>query len=54
MGRPFYKLNRNQLLQSPDHIEEKLLQGAKKAREYSIPFLNDVRNAVGIQKLGSN
>lgn len=38
----------DELLQSPDYIEEKLRQGAQKAREYSGPMLDKVRAAVGI------
>ncbi len=38
----------NQLLQSPDHIESVLLKGAEKAREYTVPFLAKLKDAVGI------
>lgn len=41
----------NELIQHPDYIEETLQNGANKAREYSIPFLKDIRNAVGIRVL---
>ncbi len=41
------------LLESPDHIEKVLREGAAKAREYSLPFLHKVRQAVGIQALGT-
>jgi len=36
------------LLQAPDHIADQLRKGAKKAREYSVPFLKQIREAVGI------
>ena len=39
------------LLANPTHIEEVLQQGAEKARAYSKPLLDQVRNAVGIRKI---
>jgi len=39
------------LLQSPDKIEETLVDGARKAREYSVPFMKKLRAAVGIRSL---
>lgn len=39
------------LLANPAHIEEVLQQGAEKARAYSKPLLDQVRNAVGIRKI---
>jgi len=39
------------LLQAPDHIEDQLRKGAEKAREYSIPFLQRIREAVGIRSM---
>ena len=41
-----------ELLQAPDQIEEQLQEGAKKAREISIPFLQELRESVGISKIG--
>ncbi len=41
------------LLETPDHIEKVLREGAAKAREYSVPFLQKIRRAVGIQALGT-
>nr|WP_324259081.1 tryptophan--tRNA ligase [Cellvibrio fontiphilus] len=39
------------LLANPAHIEEVLQQGAEKARVYSKPMLEKVREAVGIRKI---
>jgi tryptophanyl-tRNA synthetase len=39
------------LLEAPEHIEEQLQQGAKKARAVSAPFLQELREAVGISKI---
>lgn len=39
------------LLANPAHIEEVLQQGAAKARAYSQPLLEQVREAVGIRKI---
>lgn len=41
----------NDLLETPDYIEEILLKGQKKARERSIPFLRDIREAIGISPI---
>ena len=41
----------NQLLAEPDHIEAILKKGAEKAREYSVPFLDRLKAAVGISPL---
>ena len=41
-----------ELLQAPKHIEDILQQGAVKAREYSVPFLQELRKAIGFSKLG--
>ena len=40
------------LLRAPDHIEQVLREGAAKAREYSAPFLQRIRQAVGIRPVG--
>ncbi|MGB4877198.1 MAG: tryptophan--tRNA ligase, partial [Candidatus Competibacter sp.] len=37
------------LLEQPDHIERILKRGAARAREYSAPFLQELRRAVGIR-----
>ena len=42
----------HELLQAPDHIEQILKRGAARAREYSVPFLAELRRAVGIRPLG--
>jgi tryptophanyl-tRNA synthetase len=39
------------LLANPNHIEEVLQKGAEKARAYSKPLLEKVRDAVGIRKI---
>ena len=40
----------NELLLDPAHIETILLEGAEKARSYSVPFLKELREAVGIRR----
>jgi tryptophanyl-tRNA synthetase len=40
------------LIAEPDYIESVLQQGARRAREYSVPFLADIRHAVGIRPIG--
>jgi tryptophanyl-tRNA synthetase len=42
----------NSLMDRPREIEEILVAGAEKARQYSIPFIKDIREAMGIRKLG--
>lgn len=42
----------NELMQNPTYVEAELQQGAEKAREYSRPFLDKIRRAVGIAPLG--
>lgn len=39
------------LLQAPEHIEAELQAGAEKARAISVPFMQDLRKAVGIAKI---
>ncbi len=39
------------LLGVPDHIEEQLQEGAKKAREISIPFIQSIRESIGISRI---
>jgi tryptophanyl-tRNA synthetase len=41
------------LMQAPDHIEQQLQEGARKARAISIPFLKELRDAVGIARIGA-
>lgn len=41
----------NRLIQAPGDLDVILKQGAERAREYSVPFLQKIRNAVGIQSL---
>ena len=42
----------NDLIQNPVYIESVLNQGAEKARAHSRPFLDKIRQAVGIAPLG--
>ncbi len=39
------------LMDAPEHIEEQLQEGAAKAREFSIPFMQKLRESVGISKI---
>jgi tryptophanyl-tRNA synthetase len=39
------------LMQAPEHIEEQLQQGAIKARAISMPFIRELRKAVGICRI---
>lgn len=39
------------LMERPQDIEETLLAGAEKARQFSVPFLKQLREAMGIRKL---
>ena len=41
----------NRLIADPAIIEQELLKGAERARELSIPYLEEIRRAVGIRKL---
>jgi tryptophanyl-tRNA synthetase len=41
------------LLQTPEHIEEQLQEGALKARAVSAPFIRELRKAVGISRISS-
>jgi tryptophanyl-tRNA synthetase len=40
------------LLDHPGQVEYELLKGAEKARAVSVPFIAEIRHAVGIRKLG--
>ena len=42
----------HELLAKPAYVEQVLKRGAARAREYSIPFLAELRRAVGIRPLG--
>jgi len=39
------------LMEAPEHIEEQLQEGAVKAREISQPFMQKVRESVGISRI---
>ena len=39
------------LMEAPEHIEEQLQEGAAKAREITVPFMQSVREAVGISRI---
>ena len=39
------------LLDAPDHIEQQLQEGAAKAREISVPFMQKIRQSVGISPI---
>jgi tryptophanyl-tRNA synthetase len=41
----------NQLMDDPAHIEATLRKGAERARAYSVPLMEKVRNAVGISPI---
>lgn len=40
------------LIDDPAIVEQELLKGAERAREISVPYLDEIRHAVGIRKLG--
>jgi tryptophanyl-tRNA synthetase len=40
------------LLDNPSDVEKQLLKGARKAREVSTPFIDEIRHAIGIRRLG--
>jgi tryptophanyl-tRNA synthetase len=39
------------LLENPSDVEQALLEGAERAREISVPFIEEIRHAIGIRKL---
>jgi tryptophanyl-tRNA synthetase len=39
------------LIDDPAQIEVKLKKGAERAREISVPYIQEIRNAIGIRKL---
>jgi tryptophanyl-tRNA synthetase len=41
-----------ELIQDPAHIENVLREGALKARAFSVPFLKQIREAIGVQSIG--
>ena len=41
----------NELMLQPELIEKELLKGAEKARDFSIPFLQNLKKAVGIRPI---
>ena len=41
----------DRLIAAPDHVESVLREGAERAREIAVPFMTDVRHAVGIRPL---
>ena len=42
----------DELIGNPDHVEKTLQAGARRAREYSRPFLAEIRQAIGVQAVG--
>ena len=42
----------DRLMADPAIVEAELLKGADRAREEAVPYLNQIRNAIGIRKLG--
>ena len=40
------------LMNAPDYVEEVLCRGAERAREVSVPYMDEIRRAVGFRKLG--
>jgi tryptophanyl-tRNA synthetase len=42
----------NRLINDPSVVESELLRGAERAREISVPYLDEIRHAVGIRRLG--
>jgi len=43
----------NRLIADPAIVEQELLEGAERARELSVPYIEEIRRAVGIRKLRS-
>ena len=39
------------LISNPAQIEDRLLKGAARAREFTVPFMQELRSAVGIRSL---
>jgi len=47
-----YREKYDELIQDPDYVEKVLLEGAKKAREVSVPYIQELRKAIGFGALG--
>ncbi len=41
----------NKLLDNPDYVQKILMQGADKAREVSMPYIKELRDAIGFTKI---
>ncbi len=41
----------NKLLDNPDYVQKILMQGADKAREVSVPYIKELRDAIGFTKI---
>jgi tryptophanyl-tRNA synthetase len=48
-----YREKYNELIENPDYVEKVLQQGAKKAREISVPYIKELRKAIGFGPLGN-
>ena len=46
------RIRYEELIADPDYIEATLKKGARRAREYSVPFIEEIRKAVGIRSIG--
>ena len=42
----------HRLIEAPDYIEQVLVKGAERARALAVPLMQDIREAVGIRRLG--
>jgi tryptophanyl-tRNA synthetase len=42
----------NRLIADPAIVEHELVKGAERAREISVPYLREIRHAIGIRELG--
>ena len=42
----------DRLINDPAVVEQELIKGAERAREISVPYLAEIRHAIGIRKLG--
>jgi tryptophanyl-tRNA synthetase len=40
------------LIANPGVVEQELLKGAERAREIAVPYLAEIREAIGIRRLG--
>jgi tryptophanyl-tRNA synthetase len=50
-GETFVLPEYERLIAAPDYVEETLVAGGSKAREFSMPFLRKIRHNVGIRSL---